>query len=105
MDMAQTEETAILFRPVGAGEMNLIRRSGYRIFPPRLTSQPIFYPVLSQEYAEEIARNWNTKDVGSGFAGLCYSIPRPVQFSSILHDPYRRKFEAPRVLDSSQQIA
>src|SRR5207245_1164179 len=47
-----------------------IRISGFHEFPPRLASQPIFYPVLSQEYAVEIARNWNTKDKASGYAGF-----------------------------------
>lgn len=41
--------------------------SGFREFPPRFASQPIFYPVLNLEYAEEIAQKWNTKDKGSGF--------------------------------------
>ena len=41
--------------------MNLIRISGYREFPPRLPHQPIFYPVLNEEYATQIARDWNTK--------------------------------------------
>jgi hypothetical protein len=43
--------------------------SGYRRFPPRLPDQPIFYPVLNREYAEQIARDWNTKDERSGFVG------------------------------------
>ena len=30
-------------------------------FPPRLPEQPIFYPVLIREYAEQIARDWNAK--------------------------------------------
>ena len=47
----------------------MIRASGMREFPPRLRSQPIFYPVLNLEYATEIARDWNTKDEASGFAG------------------------------------
>jgi hypothetical protein len=28
-------------------------------FPPRLPDQPIFYPVLTEEYAIKIARDWN----------------------------------------------
>ncbi|WP_036218358.1 hypothetical protein [Calidithermus chliarophilus] len=51
----------ILFRPVGLQELRLIAASGYRAFPPRLPDQPIFYPVLNFEYAEQIARDWNTK--------------------------------------------
>jgi hypothetical protein len=54
-------ETITLYRPVGQEEMNLIRDSGYREFPPRLPHQPVFYPVLNKEYATQIARDWNTK--------------------------------------------
>jgi hypothetical protein len=49
--------------------MELICASKFREFPPRLAEQPIFYPVLSEEYATQIARDWNTKDERSGFAG------------------------------------
>jgi len=54
-------ETTILYRPVGAKELQLIRESGNRAFPPRLPEQPIFYPVLNEEYATQIARDWNAK--------------------------------------------
>jgi hypothetical protein len=59
-----------LYRPVGQGELELIRENGFREFPPRLPEQPIFYPVLTEEYATQIARDWNTKDERSGFAGF-----------------------------------
>ena len=58
-----------LFRPVGQGEFDLIRASGFRNFPPRLPEQPYFYPVLNLEYATQIARDWNTKDAQSGNVG------------------------------------
>ena len=61
--------TTTLYRPVGQKELDLIAASGYRAFPPRLPDQPIFYPVLNREYAEQIARDWNTKDERSGFLG------------------------------------
>ena len=51
----------ILYRPVGTKELELIRESGYRAFPPRLPEQPIFYPVLNEKYAVEIAFQWNVK--------------------------------------------
>ena len=54
-------ETITLFRPVGSKELELIKRSGFRSFPPRLAEQPIFYPVLNQDYAAQIARDWNAK--------------------------------------------
>jgi len=61
--------TTTLFRPVGLYELALIWNSGMREFPPRLPRQPIFYPVANVEYATQIARDWNTKDESSGFAG------------------------------------
>jgi hypothetical protein len=60
----------ILYRPVGVAELRLIARSGFREFPPRLPEQPIFYPVLTLEYARRIAREWNTVDAQSGYAGF-----------------------------------
>ena len=44
-------EMTILYRPVGPKELALIAASGHREFPPRLPGQPIFYPVLNEEYA------------------------------------------------------
>lgn len=61
--------TLTLFRPVGQAELDLIAASGWREFPPRLPQQPIFYPVLTEEYATKIARDWNTKDASSGYVG------------------------------------
>jgi len=61
--------TTLLFRPVGQKELDLIRASGFRRFPPRLPHQPIFYPVLTESYATQIARDWNTRDPASGHVG------------------------------------
>jgi hypothetical protein len=58
-----------LFRPVGQAELDLIASSNFRGFPPRLPSQPLFYPVISETYASQIARDWNTKDPASGYVG------------------------------------
>jgi hypothetical protein len=54
-------ETIVLYRPVGRQELDLIRESGFEKFPPRLPEQPIFYPVLNEEYAVKIARDWNAR--------------------------------------------
>jgi hypothetical protein len=54
-------ETTILYRPVGQRELGLIAATGYRAFPPRLPDQPIFYPVLNEADATQIARDWNAK--------------------------------------------
>jgi len=56
-----------LYRPVGTKELALVEASGWRAFPPRLPEQPIFYPVLNEDYAVQIARDWNVKESGSGF--------------------------------------
>ncbi len=61
--------TTTLFRPVGQAELDLIAASGFRAFPPRLPEQPIFYPVLDEPYAVQIANDWNVRDPSSGFAG------------------------------------
>jgi hypothetical protein len=63
------DETTTLYRPVGQAELDLIQASGFRQFPSRLPHQPFFYPVLSEAYATQIARDWNTKDEASGFVG------------------------------------
>src|SRR5258708_16184244 len=63
----QDMETITLFRPVGPDELKLIEASGWHEFPPRLPDQPIFYPVLKEEYAAQIASTWNVRDSGAGF--------------------------------------
>lgn len=55
------DETIVLFRPVGQKELELIKQSEFSAFPARLPHQPIFYPVLNEEYATQIARDWNAK--------------------------------------------
>jgi hypothetical protein len=75
-----TIELTTLYRPAGRGELELIRVSHLREFPPRLPEQPIFYPVLSEEYATQIARDWNTKDERSGFAGFVLRFKVPSEF-------------------------
>ena len=62
-------ETITLFRPVGQKELDLIEQDNWHAFPPRLPFQPLFYPVLNEEYATQIARDWNTRDEASGYVG------------------------------------
>jgi hypothetical protein len=65
-----------LFRPVGTEELALIAASGFKAFPPRLPEQPIFYPVTNEDYAVQIARDWNCKHntVKKGFVTK-FSLP------------------------------
>jgi hypothetical protein len=60
-------ETVTLWRPTGPKELASVEASGWRRWPPRLPEQPIFYPVLSEEYATMIARDWNVKHSGAGY--------------------------------------
>ena len=60
-------ETTVLWRPTGPEELELVRLSGWREWPPRLPDQPIFYPVLNEEYAVKIARDWNVPHSGVGY--------------------------------------
>ena len=81
-----------LYRPVGLFEYRLIADSDFRTFPPRLYWQPIFYPVLTQQYAEKIAKDWNTKDKGGGYIGYVLKFLMP--------DDYIKQFEVKIVGDS-----
>jgi len=60
-------DTTYLYRPVNQAELDLIEASGWRSFPPRLPEQPIFYPVLNEEYAIQISRDWNVPYYGVGY--------------------------------------
>lgn len=60
----------LLYRPLGLTELRLVAALGFRGWPPRLPDQPIFYPVLTLEYARKIARDWNAVDAFSGYVGF-----------------------------------
>lgn len=69
-----------LYRPIGLKELQLIIDLDFKAFPPRLEWQPIFYPVLNQEYAEQIAEKWNTKDEFSGYCGIVTKFDLPTDY-------------------------
>lgn len=73
-------KTISLYRPVGEKEMILIVESGYKKFPPRLEWQPIFYPVLDESYASEIAEKWNTRDEAGNYLGFVtkFEVPEEI---------------------------
>lgn len=60
-------QTVILFRPCGPKELELVKKSGFTRWPPRLSTQPIFYPVTNEDYAIEITRTWNVTKFGVGY--------------------------------------
>jgi hypothetical protein len=61
-------KTVTLYRVVGQREMDLIRESGHRAFPPRTRDQPCFVAAPGEDYAKTIARDWSTKDAPLGTA-------------------------------------
>lgn len=65
--MEKTRSTTVLYRPTGPNELELVRASGYKRWPARLPDQPFFYPVTNEQYAIEIARDWNVRSSGSGY--------------------------------------
>ncbi|MFC4125487.1 ADP-ribosylation/crystallin J1 [Nocardia rhizosphaerae] len=65
--MTTARPTTTLWRLTGPEELALVAESGWRAWPPRLPDQPIFYPVLSEEYAVLIARDWNVPASGAGY--------------------------------------
>jgi hypothetical protein len=65
--VAVVSDTVTLWRPTGPEELALVEASGWREWPPRLPGQPIFYPVLNEEYAAKIARDWNVPHSGAGY--------------------------------------
>jgi hypothetical protein len=82
-----------LFRPVGQKEFDLMAGAGFKSFPPRLEGQPIFYPVLNEQCATFIARDWNTVDAASGFIGYV------LRFS--VRTDYLAKFKVQKVGSAS----
>src|SRR5215471_15571294 len=67
LGMAARSDTVTLWRPTGPEELALVEASGWHEWPPRLPGQPIFYPVLNEEYAAKIAREWNVPRSGAGY--------------------------------------
>ena len=65
--MPPPAETVVLYRPTGPKELELVEAGGFKRWPPRLPEQPIFYPVTNEEYAIQIARDWNVKASGVGY--------------------------------------
>ncbi|MGC3955699.1 MAG: hypothetical protein QM804_15860 [Propionicimonas sp.] len=56
--------TTTLWRPCNDVELALVADTGYRRWPARLFWQPIFYPVLNEEYATELARGFQVPAFG-----------------------------------------
>lgn len=67
------QDSIELFRPMGQAELDLVKESDWRRFPPRLPEQPIFYPVVNYDYARKIAKDWNAKQEGVGHV-VCFRV-------------------------------
>ena len=69
------EPTVTLYRPTGPEELALVGESGFTKWPPRLPEQPIFYPVTNEQYAIDIASDWNVKASGYGCV-MCFAVKK-----------------------------
>jgi hypothetical protein len=65
-ERARCRDTLAPGGPEGAGPHRGLRLAR---LPPRLPEQPIFYPVLNEEYATQIARDWNAASAATGYRG------------------------------------
>lgn len=84
-----------LYRPVGQAEYDLIAAAAFRAYPPRLPEQPIFYPVLNEQYAREIAEKWNRRHADSQYTGYVTTFE--------IHDAYISQFPVQTVGASYHQ--
>lgn len=75
------EDTITMYRPTGPKELELLKLSGFRRWPPRLPEQPIFYPVTNERYAVEIASQWNVRRR----CGVCHPVCGP----QLVYEPLR----------------
>lgn len=60
------KDTVTLYRPMNKAELDLIKETDWKKFPPRLDFQPFFYPVTNLVYARQINK-WNLDRYGEGF--------------------------------------
>jgi hypothetical protein len=67
LSLACEADDVRLFRPTGLAELRRVAAANWRAWPPRLPDQPIFYPVLTLDYARKIARDWNGVGAKIGF--------------------------------------
>ncbi len=58
--------TITCYRPTGQKELDLVAKSDFTKWPPRLLGQEIFYPVTNEKYAVELTQ-WNITDFGVGY--------------------------------------
>jgi hypothetical protein len=64
---AMGHPVVVLYRPAGPAEIELVRSTAFTRWPPRRDEQPIFYPVTNEQYAREIAEQWNLREDGVAF--------------------------------------
>jgi len=99
--MTAENDTVTLWRPTGPEELALVEASGWREWPPRLTGQPIFYPVLNEWYATMIARDWNVEHSGAGYVTR-FQVRRSVLDRYEVHQVGGQTI--PRILDPPEDL-
>lgn len=76
-----------IYRSCGLPEWRLIRQDGRGKFPACMIRADIFYPSLLFENACGLAREFNTRDPASEFAGLVLACDVPPDFLREYDDP------------------
>lgn len=82
-----------VYRTTGQAELDLIKESGWRKLPTRLFWQPILYIVTTEEYAIQIARDWNATDTFSSNVGYVLELQ--------VDDTFLAKYEQKQVGDKT----
>jgi hypothetical protein len=68
------DQTTILYRPAGQEELDLVKKSGFKAFPPAVEAQPVLNFLESEEYATFIARQVDANKSSSGYIGYVLSV-------------------------------
>ena len=61
----------LLYRPVSQPELDLIAAASWLAFPALDFESPIFYPVLDEDAAAQLAQNWPAPSSGAGYVLRC----------------------------------
>lgn len=61
------KDVTTLYKPLSPTQLVAVIDSGWRGFSPDTPQQRIFYPKLSRQYAETIARQWDAPQFTAGY--------------------------------------
>lgn len=71
--MSEGDDTTTLWHPAGPDEIDHIRASGWRQWPPVPHERLYFYPILNESFAISGARHWNSLGTGVKYVLRLYT--------------------------------